>query len=97
MAVKLLKMYNGELIITEEDEARSTDQFLAVKRPLRMTVSDKGIALQMFIPCDMDEQTNVYRRHIAVEAVAVPPLAAEYRSKFSGIVKPGEPKLVVPG
>ena len=98
MAVKLLKMYSGELIITEEMEAQSTDQFLAVRRPLRLTVTDQGIALQMLIPCDMDEQTKCYRRHIAIEAVAVPPLAAEYTSKFgAGLVTPPAPKLVVPG
>ena len=98
MAVKLLKMYSGEIVIAEEDEAQSTDQFLVVKRPLRMTITEQGIALQMLFPCDMDEQTRVYRQHIAIEAVAVLPLAAEYKSKFgAGLVTPPSPKLVVPG
>ena len=101
MAVRLFKLFSGELVIAETDNEivkSDGEKCIVVKRPLQMIVMKEGIALQMWIPCDLDQPVNIRLSHIIGDAAAVAGLAAEYQSKFntSGLIKPPEPKLVIP-
>ena len=99
MSVKLFKLSCGDLIIAEvEDAADRDNDYLLIFKPLRMLITDKGIALQMWCPCDLDQPTVVSRAHIVTESIAVAPLAQEYKAKFGGsIIQVEEKSLVIPG
>jgi len=101
MAVRLFKLSSGELIITDTDnEQVEVDgrQCLIINRPLQVLIMEQGIALRMWIPCDLSQPLNLHLDSIAADAVAPEPFAREYQAKFntSNIVTPPEPKLVVP-
>jgi hypothetical protein len=60
---------------------------------------EQGIALRMWMPCDLAQPLNLRIDSIVADAVAPEVFAREYLSKFNAanIVTPPEPKLVVPG
>jgi hypothetical protein len=101
MAVKLIKLSCGDLLIaetTDEVVIKEGIPFMLVKRPLRMLIGKEGIALQMWCPCDLEQNVEINMSRIVTSAVAVSPLAEEYGAKFgnsTGIVTPPTPKLVV--
>lgn len=102
MAVRLFKLSSGETIIadTNNEQAEIDGQrCLLIYRPLQVLIMEQGIALRMWIPCDLSLAINLHIALIAADAIAPEPFAREYQSKFnaSNIVTPPEPKLVVPG
>jgi hypothetical protein len=102
MLTKIYKFVNGETMIADWDSTDNPDpansDVTFVRRPLKMTFTQQGIALQMWCPSDMDKPVAVATAHILTESVCIDQLAAEYRSKFQPqIVSPEPPKLIVPG
>ncbi|MFA5379338.1 MAG: hypothetical protein WC455_26515 [Dehalococcoidia bacterium] len=97
MAVKLIKLSCGDLLIADVEAGQTSDYILASK-PLQMLIGDKGIALRMWCPCNMDTPMEIKQSHITSIADAVEPLANEYKAKFTSeptIITPDAPKLVV--
>jgi len=102
MAVRLFKLSSGETVIAETDNVQvevDGQQCLQIYRPLQVLIMEQGIALRMWIPCDLSQPLNLHIALVAADAVAPEPFAREYLSKFNAanIVTPPEPKLVVPG
>jgi hypothetical protein len=101
MTTKLIKLSCGDLLICDTDDEIVTKEgvpFLVVKRPLRMLIGKDGIVLQMWCPCDLEQNVEINLRQIVTSAPAVEPLSKEYRGKFgdsTGIVTPPTPKLVI--
>jgi hypothetical protein len=91
MAAKIFSLTNGILILADtvdcDDNRCESAEYQLIQHPMKMDISDDGIKLGMWMPCDMNDQVKIYRSHIVGEAVAIEPLANEYHSKFGGIVK----------
>lgn len=101
MLTKIYKFINGELMIADWDSTDNPNpadsNVVFVRRPLKMTFTQQGIALQMWCPSDLDKPVAVVTAHILTEAVCIDQLAAEYRSKFQPQIVTPESKLIVPG
>lgn len=95
MPIVILYLTTGDVVIAEylNEEGSSYTQ---VMRPLRMIISDKGIMLQMWFPYDMDKPVKINNDLVVACSEAAPPLAAEYKSKFSDLIVPDKPGLIVP-
>jgi hypothetical protein len=102
MAVRLFNLSSGEQIITDTDSEQievDGQRCLLINRPLQVLIMEQGIALKMWMPCDLSQPLNLRIDSIVADAVAPETFAREYLSRFSttNIVAPPEPKLVVPG
>lgn len=88
MATKIFSLTNGNLILatTDDDATSEAAEYQLVRRPLRMVISEQGISLGMWMPCDMNDTVKIFRSQIVAEATAVEPLANEYRGKFGQVV-----------
>lgn len=92
MAVKIFKIVGGDFILGDEQEpdpiarATNTNHVVLVKSPIRLIVSENGIMLAMWMPHDQNELVSISRQHIIAEALAVEPLANEYRERMGGII-----------
>jgi hypothetical protein len=96
MVTKILKLTDGDLIICDVDEDQDKCGELSVMRPMRLIIiPDKGIALGMWMPQELDQPAKIAHSHIGVSAIAAEGLATEYRSKFSNIIQPTASKLVI--
>jgi len=94
MSVRLLKLSCGDLVIADVEDGQAGEE-LVINRPLRMVISDKGLALQMWVPIDLSQPMSIKQAHITACEPVVETLANEYSSKFANVVTPPSKKLVL--
>jgi hypothetical protein len=94
MSVRLLKLSCGDLVIADVEDGQTGEE-LVINRPLRMVISDTGLALQMWVPIDLSRPMSIKQAHIIACEPVIEALANEYSSKFTNVVTPPSKKLVI--
>jgi len=85
MSIKILRLVNGEDIVTQVE--RKGEVFL-LKKPHRLIISREGLASMPFCPFSKEEDYEISAQHVLFEAEPEDEIRNSYASQVGAIVLP---------